>query len=495
MKFFKYVPSFLLTLLLVILFFGLFKFVSAFQSSPVSIIWQNLVDVIPSGNTITKTTPNGWGAGASGASSTQYIPTGYEGYVEFRMTNNAGMAGLSNGDPDADYPSLDYAIQAGPNYGSSVVVYENGIQKATSPLLYSSSDVYRVALESGVVKYYHNGTLIHASSVPPTYPLLFDSALYANGGQIQDVVIAISPVSSVPPGENRPPKISNVKVTNITQTGATVTWNTDKASDSQVEYCTTASRCGVSSTLSAGLVTSHAVNLSGLTSSTYYFIWVKSRDGTGNLGVLGYYLFTTTSGIATTPTNTVSPIPVNLPVISNIQVTNITRDSATVTWDTDRPTDSQAGLCSILFYCNMQIFSPTLGTSHAIVFSGLGANRKYRFRVAGSDLGGSTGYSGIATFQTVQGLIMSNLQTINVTSSGATIVWDTNYPANSRVYVCTFFIFCYFSAPVAIDTLMTSRHSLDVYGLNSDRSYSFMAVSLDNFGYRVSQRGKLHTGN
>lgn len=177
-----------------------FNYASA-QSSPVPIIWQNLVDVISSGNTITKTTPNGWGAGASGASSTQYIPTGYEGYVEFSMTNNAGMAGLSNGDPDADYPSLDYAIQAGPNYGSSVVIYENGVQKATSPILYNASDAYRVALESGSVKYYHNGTLIYTSSNSPTYPLLFDTALYARGGQIQNAVIASDPVSLPPPPE------------------------------------------------------------------------------------------------------------------------------------------------------------------------------------------------------------------------------------------------------------------------------------------------------
>ena len=475
-------------LMLLLVFTGFWLLFFNFTSAQSSVTWQNPVNVSVAGNSITKTTPsaNGWDAGAS---SVQSIPAGYNGYVEFSLGINS-FGGLSNGDSNADYPDIDFGIQGGPNYTNTLAIYENGaVPPKISGLPYSSSDIFRVAIESGVIKYYQNGNLLYTSSKSPTYPLLLDTSIYANNSSVTDAVIASSPIFSQPPVDPRPPRISNVKVTNITQTGATITWNTDKASDSQVEYCKTASRCGVNSALSGGLVASHTVNLSGLTPNTYYFIWVKSRDGTGNLAVLGYYLFTTVSGVAPTPT------PTNSPIISNIQITNITRDSATVTWETDRPTDSQAGLCSILLYCNIQIFTPNLSTFHVIVFSGLRADRKYRFRVGGSDLEGNVDYSRTATFQTVSGLVISNLGAINVTSSGATIVWDTNYPANSRVYVCTFFIFCYFSPPAAIDTLITSRHSLDVRGLNSDRNYSFMSVSMDNFGYRVSQRGKLHTGN
>ena len=165
-------------------------------SAQSSVTWQNPVNVAVSGGTITKSTSSGWDAGAS---SVQSIPSGYNGYVEFSTTNNAGMAGLSNGDSNADYPDIDYAIQPGPNYGLTVAVYEKGIYQTTSPIVFNPSDIFQVALESGVVKYYHNRTLIHTSSVSPTYPLLFDTALYANGGQIQNAVIVSSPIAGSSP--------------------------------------------------------------------------------------------------------------------------------------------------------------------------------------------------------------------------------------------------------------------------------------------------------
>ncbi len=181
--------------MLALFFSGFWLFCFHFVFAQASVTWQNPVNVSVSGNTITKSTPSGWDAGAS---SVEFIPSGYDGYVEFSTTNNAGMAGLSNGDSNADYPDIDYAIQPGPNYGLTVAVYEKGIYQTTSPIVSNPSDVFRVALESGVVKYYHNGTLIYTSSVSPAYPLLFDTALYANGGQIQNAVIASSPTPPEP---------------------------------------------------------------------------------------------------------------------------------------------------------------------------------------------------------------------------------------------------------------------------------------------------------
>ena len=498
MKFFKSTHYFLITILFLALFFWPFKFGHAVLSSPVSIIWQNLVDVIPSGNTITKTTPNGWGAGASGASSVQYIPTGYEGYVEFRMTNNAGMAGLSNGDPNPDYRDLDYAIQAGPDYGSSVVVYENAIQKATSPLLYNSSDVYRVALESGVVKYYHNGTLIYTSLVPPTYPLLFDAALYANEGKIIDAVIATGRVYSPPPSENRPPNISDVKVKNITQTGATVTWNTDKASDSQVEYCITASRCGVGSALSAGLVTSHTVNLSGLTPNTYYFIWAKSRDGKGDLAVLGYYLFKTASGATSTPVNTASPFPTrtptpiptpaNFPIISNVRVINITRDSATVTWETDRLTDGSVYICRNFFFCKLSTIDTNLTLGHVLSVSGLRADTKYYFIILSVSSDGAAGRSIRESFRTALGLVISNVRVTSLTPTSFTIDWDTNYSSDSRLSVCRGSFFCWGS--LVYSSMSVFSHSLTMLNLKPGTTYYYRAISVDNLGHVAASQYK-----
>src|SRR5207237_919315 len=77
--------------------------------------------------------------------------------------------------------------------------------------------------------------------------------------------------------------------------GATVSWTTDEPSDSQVDYGLT-SAYGSSTTLNAGLVTSHSQDLSGLAGATLYHYRVKSKDAAANLAVSGDFTFTTLSG-------------------------------------------------------------------------------------------------------------------------------------------------------------------------------------------------------
>jgi len=89
-----------------------------------------------------------------------------------------------------------------------------------------------------------------------------------------------------------PPVISSVAAINITATSATATWSTDEISTSQVEYGLTGSY-GSQTTLDATLLTSHSVNLTGLTSNTLYHFRVKSKDAANNEAISGDYTFTT----------------------------------------------------------------------------------------------------------------------------------------------------------------------------------------------------------
>ena len=67
------------------------------------------------------------------------------------------------------------------------------------------------------------------------------------------------------------PVISNVSVTNITATGATISWTTDIPTETQVDYGTTVSY-GDTSPLERTLSTSHSVTLAGLSRKTIYHI-------------------------------------------------------------------------------------------------------------------------------------------------------------------------------------------------------------------------------
>src|SRR3989344_5146403 len=191
-------------LMLLLVFTGFWLLFFNFTSAQSSVTWQNPVNVSVAGNSITKTTPsaNGWDAGAS---SVQSIPSGNNGYVEFSLGLNT-FAGLSNGDSNADYPDIDFGIQGGPNYMDTLAIYENGAHPPKiSGLPYSSSDIFRVAVESGVVKYYQNGNLLYTSSKSSTYPLLLDTSIYAYNSGINNAVIVSSPISCPTPPPPPPP--------------------------------------------------------------------------------------------------------------------------------------------------------------------------------------------------------------------------------------------------------------------------------------------------
>jgi hypothetical protein len=88
------------------------------------------------------------------------------------------------------------------------------------------------------------------------------------------------------------PSISNVQATGVTDSGATITWNTDEPSDSVVRYGTSAD--SLSTTVSdTALVTSHSIALTGLSASTTYYYEVQSTDGSGNAAVSSVQSFTT----------------------------------------------------------------------------------------------------------------------------------------------------------------------------------------------------------
>ncbi len=88
------------------------------------------------------------------------------------------------------------------------------------------------------------------------------------------------------------PVITDVQSANITSSSANISWTTDEASDTRIEYGFNTSY-GNTTTLDSSLVTSHDQSINGLLSSTLYHYRVISRDGSGNEALSGDYTFTT----------------------------------------------------------------------------------------------------------------------------------------------------------------------------------------------------------
>ena len=90
------------------------------------------------------------------------------------------------------------------------------------------------------------------------------------------------------------PVISGIAASSITSTSAVITWTTDQASSSLVNYGTTTAY-GSSSSPSSTLVTSHSVSLSGLTAGTTYNYDVVSANASITSSTTGNFTFATPS--------------------------------------------------------------------------------------------------------------------------------------------------------------------------------------------------------
>ena len=175
---------------------------------------------------------------------------------------------------------------------------------------------------------------------------------------------------SAPP-DTTAPTISGVGASSITVSGATISWTTNEASDTQVDYGPTTGY-GSSTVLASALVTSHSANLSGLQASTLYHYRVKSRDAAGNLATSGDFTFTT-AGDTTAPT------------ISGVGASSITVSGAAISWTTNEASDTQVDYGPTTGYGSSTASSSALVTSHSANLSGLQASTLYHYRVKSRD--------------------------------------------------------------------------------------------------------------
>ena len=91
------------------------------------------------------------------------------------------------------------------------------------------------------------------------------------------------------------PVISGINAPSPGQTSATIAWNTDKGSTSQVEWGTTTFYGGGITPLDPDRVTSHSVGVTGLSAGTLYHYRVKSIDAAGNVALSADQTLTTAS--------------------------------------------------------------------------------------------------------------------------------------------------------------------------------------------------------
>jgi RHS repeat-associated protein len=262
--------------------------------------------------------------------------------------------------------------------------------------------------------------------------------------------------------DTTPPVISNVTSGGINLYSATISWNTNENSDSQVDYGTTAAY-GQSTILNPSGVTSHSQGLFGLTPGTEYHYRVKSRDANGNLAVSTDYTFTT------------APL-----VIYNVAAGDIAASCVTITWNTNVSTNSQVEYRTNIGSWQTAPLNPLLVTAHSQVLTGLTAGTVYYYRVRSRDQAGNLVVSGDYTFTTGT-LVVSNVNVVNITTSSATITWNTNEPTTTQVQYGLTPAYGGFE-PLTPSAPLATEHSVVLTGLTPGTVYYFRTYSIDEAG-------------
>jgi peroxiredoxin len=170
--------------------------------------------------------------------------------------------------------------------------------------------------------------------------------------------------------------IPSVPISSTTETGAVITWTTDKPATSQVEYGKTETY-GSKTAENTKLTTSHSVTLTGLDPNTTYYFKAISQDASGNK-------VTSEGELKTLPQADTTP-----PAISGINVSNITESGAIITWTTNEAATSQVEYGKTETYGSTTPLDSKLTTSHSVTLTGLDDNTTYYFKVVSKDASGN----------------------------------------------------------------------------------------------------------
>ena len=276
-------------------------------------------------------------------------------------------------------------------------------------------------------------------------------------------------------------------VAGVSPTGATVTWQTDEASNSVVRILEqgAASRAGRDAaaigetllqngrpvTLSEDVL-NHQVSITELTPNTQYVLHVASTDPQNNGETISDVVYLTTAATA----------DLNPPVISGVIVNAVTDVQAVVSWETDELASStvEFGLSASSLTGSRSAEGYT--KRHDVALTNLTAGTPYYYRVISTDAANNPpAASAVKSFTTVPAAdvtppqIVGPVQVVNVTNQTATIRWATNEPADTYVeygvtksYGRTF-----------VSTTPVLNHSVTFTNLLPATTYYFSITSAD----------------
>lgn len=329
-----------------------------------SIIWAHMVNCSAVANSLQKTGGVDLADDAR-ATSTQAALLG-DAYVEFtaQQSDRERSCGLNNSNEIHQSTSdINFAIKLTSTKKANVV--ENGVVKAR--IKYKAGNVFRVAVESGVVNYYKNGSVFYTSTAPPVFPLLVNASLVNTMASVDNVMMSAARMGAVI--SISPAKASLIEGATL-QFTALVTGGVDTS---------------ITWSATGGAITSGGLYTAPNAVGTYT---VKVAY-TSNPNISASATVMVSSGADVTP-----------PVISSVSSSSITTTSATIAWTTNEASDTQVEYGMTTSYGSSSALNNSLVTSHSAFASGLSASTLYHYRAKSRDAAGNLAVTADFTFTT-----------------------------------------------------------------------------------------------
>ncbi|MBU4141678.1 hypothetical protein KKE99_02290 [Patescibacteria group bacterium] len=270
------------------------------------------------------------------------------------------------------------------------------------------------------------------------------------------------------------PVISDVLVSDITLDSAVVSWKTNIASTSAIDYGLSTEYGLYASGGSKDFTTTHEIKLKNLKSGATYHFKVKGNDDNDNLIISDNYSFKTYA----------------LPLINEYNVEDIKDSSVVVKWTSNIDIDS------LVIYSNLKTGESRtqgdtkLSQSHNLKLENLDSGADYVIKIEGRDIFGNAAKGPdikIKTLLDENAPEITNVRTYaNMMSvkgkAQIVVVWKTDEQSTSQVFL---FNVANTTDPVyssAFDSNLTTNHTVIITDLNTDTSYRLRIESADKSG-------------
>lgn len=306
---------------------------------------------------------------------------------------------------------------------------------------------------------------------------------------------AYAQLETVAPADTSAPVISDVQSMSVGVSDETIMWTTDEPATSAIRYGTSES-LGQTAVVPGSAALMHSATLTDLAPGTLYHFCIDATDTAGNGSTSCGHTFTTAEESTSLDTEP--------PVVTNISVSSITTDAATIGWTTDEVATGYVEYGTTPDYGSLTPLPEDFATEHEAMLSGLSAGTTYYYRIVVADAAGNSSATPGESFATEAApapepapetvatttpesaptasstpatetaVLFSAVTAERISTSTVTIFWETNVPTDSLIHYGDRTAL---GSESAHDTALVTTHEVMLSGLTPSTAYYFRIVA------------------